>query len=276
MAFDISHSLVIQLRALSKSSKLNLLLPAGIGDCAWVMSKLYPLAKHRDTMVWLPEGEQQRAGHYMDMIGVKHGYLPGLTTNWVWQRHGSPEIVSRGWVSLHANTHLESGHRIEAWYEDKPLSYPKLKFSNKDSYKNSFALLFPGSRNYMNGNLDVSQWVRVAEQLKREFGNVRLIGAGKDVEFVNEIIMRVGGHSHLLDRPLNEVAAAFKSSRCKLFAGVASGPLIAATVEGAKTFLAYPDHLAPMPGTWEPPGSKTGWCFVKDLPKKVQRMEWCA
>lgn len=269
----VSDTFGYQVARLGTDKNLNILLPAGIGDSLWIMGKLKQAHDERGNVkFWLPHGEQQRAGDYLRMIGVNHGYMPGLTTDYVWSREGSPVLPSRGCVSVQANHHLESGFRIEEWYPEIELAYPKMKIEAVDDFGAGFALLFPGSRHYMQQNLTVAQWVAIARNLKEQYGAVRMIGAGNDVEFTEQIIEGFGGEGHLLNRPFDDVAAAFTSPRCKLFIGVASGPLIAATAAGVKTAMAYPRHLAKMPGSWEQPGADTKWCFVNELPTRLEGM----
>jgi hypothetical protein len=264
----IEASLNYRIEELARDEeRLHVLCPAGIGDVAWIGAKLFPLARQRGNLTfWLPEAEQQRAGRYLQLLGVEHGYLPRLTTRWVWNQPGEPELPPRGCVVVQANRHLESGRRIESWYPDLPVKWPRPRLPRSDSTAQEFCLLFPGSRHYMGGNIGVGQWLSIARWLHCHIAPVRLIGAGADIEFVREIAGHYGGGGHLFDRPLEEVLAAAVSARCRVFVGVASGPLIAATYLGARCFYGYPGHLvAKMPGTFEPPEAIYGFCLLQEL-----------
>jgi hypothetical protein len=264
----IEESLNYRIGELSRDeARLHVLCPAGIGDVAWIGAKLFPLARQRGNLTfWLPEPEQQRAGRYLQLLGIEHGYLPRLTTRWVWGQPGQPALPTTGCVAVQANRHLESGQRIERWYHNLPIELPRPRLPLRDSTRFEFCLLFPGSRHYMGGNLGVGQWLRIARWLHCHIAPVRLIGAGADIEFVREIAGHYGGRGHLFDRPLEEVLAAAVSVCCRVFVGVASGPLIAATYLGARCFYGYPGHLvSKMPGTFEPPEATYGSCLLQEL-----------
>jgi len=260
------------IQRLSQSVDLNLLCPAGIGDLAWILGKFHRFAiekkgQGRTVKFWMPFEEQQRAGQYLELLGLDYGYLPGLSTQWVWKQSGAPALANAGCYAIQANRHLENGNRIESWYADRELFYPRLPALEDDASREPFVLLFPGSRNYMMGNLAVRNWAEIAIKLHREIGRVRLVGAGADAEFVGAIANRVGGANHgahLLDRPLREVLAAAQSPLCRGFVGVASGLLIVSTIQGLPCYFLYPQHLGKMPGSWEPPGSRSAWSYVRD------------
>lgn len=271
----LSDCLGERLREMSKSPDLNILLPAGVGDVLWAMCKLQSLVREREAagqrvVIWLPEGEQKRAGAYLDMLGVENDYLPHLETRWVWDRPDQPRIPERGWFSCHANLTLEQGRRLETWYPQLPMEYPMPVLRTPDGYPDRFALIFPGERNYMCGNHRAATWAAMATELQDAFGAVRFVGAHRDVEFVTEVAELAGIDlaDSLINRPLEELFAAIM--RCELFVGVASGPLIAATVVGVPTYMAYPRHLWPeMFGTWEPSWARTGACLINHLPARI-------
>jgi hypothetical protein len=256
------------------SSRLHVLVPAGIGDVAWIGAKLFPIAHQRKNVTFhLPGLEQQRVGCYLDLFGIDYEYNDWLTTDMVWNNmahpSGSPELPRAGCVYVQANRHLETGHRIEEWYPKLKTVWPVPEINHEDYAKRPFCLMFPGSRGYMGRNLSAADWVRVVGWLHRHIAPVRLVGAGQDAEFVQQI----GGMvecTKLIDRPIEEVLAAATSPYCRLFLGVASGPLIAATYMGAPCFFGYPEHLHLMPGTWEQPGAKVVHCLLRDLPGRVR------
>lgn len=274
----LQESLHDRLATLAKSEALNILLPAGIGDTLWAMCKLRGLARRRAAenkavKFWLPEGEQKRAGEYLQLLGVDVAYLPDLKTRWVWDRNGEPSIPERGWISAHANRTLEEGRRIETWYPDLPMEYPKPKIKARDKADEPFVLCFPCIRHYMMGQLPGWDWREMVAIVAREVAPVRMVGAGQDLEFIDEIkgAARNSADNHLLDQPFENVLAAMRSKQCVGMFGVAGGPIIAATVEGVRSFFFYPRHLVDkMPGSWEPPKSQWAHCALGQAPHLVR------
>lgn len=253
--------------------RLNLLCPAGIGDCCWILSKLHAVAAHRPVTFWLPEGEQQRAGEYLRLCGYDARYLLGLTTRWVWGKPGDPELPQVGTVPVHANRHLERGGMLRDWYPVYPLKHPTPQLP-PCPIKGAFVLAFLCHSGYMEGNLDPAQWGMILRRLQERVAPVLLVGAGRDVEFAREVMRGFEpGARTLFDRPLAEVLAAAASPLCRLAFGLAAGPLISAQVGGTPTFMAYPRWLSRMPGTWERFDVLSGWCHTHDLPQAVLRGE---
>jgi len=274
----IKDGLHYKLSQLARDDGLHLLLPAGIGDVAWALAKLLTVIREREAAgqtvtVWLPDGEQHRAGDYLRMLDVKHDYLPGWSTRACWDRPDQPPIPDHGWFSTHANRTLEEGRRLETYYPDLPLIYPRPRIKARDSATGPFVCLFAGTRGYMSGQLPAAYWRGIAERLSKRVAPVRWIGAGADVEFLEEIAPIHKFDGHLIDRPLDEVLAAVTSPLCRGLVGVASGVTISATVAGCRVWLAYPSHLDKMPGSWEQPGAVWDWSYVAELPGKVANGE---
>ena len=265
---DIRNSLKYQLGRLHDSDRLNILVPAGAGDLYWLLAKLHPLIRERKAMVWFPFDEQRRAHDVIEMSGLHdYDYLLGLTTNFIWGRDGQPEIPSRGWVSCHANGHLEAGLRIEDWYPDLPLHYPKLRFDREPPRTDKTILLFTGQRRYFQQNLPAFVWRSMADRMQSAGYTVRFVAAADDTEFVGEIWPQ---GDNIINQPLSAVLAAATAPHCAGMVGVASGPLICAGIAGARVLLGYPSHLPEMPGSWEPPGSNNiHSCRLGELERKM-------
>ena len=250
-----------------KEGALNLLCPAGIGDILWILSKFGKLAKERDIVFWLPAGEQNRAGGLCRMAGLQYGYLPTLTTSWVWGQPGSPALPKEGWAAVQANRHLESGNILERWYPDLPLAYPKLAisyFQKQPEYVVGFMCL----ATYMGGQLTPEDWGNIFQYIQDHVAPVQIVGAGGDVDFAKKVSKFYRSPlAPLYDRPLEEVISVVLKARAVV--GVASGLLITSIAYGVPSVIAYPKHLDKMPGTWEPFNSLWSHCFTENLPQFI-------
>jgi hypothetical protein len=255
-----------------RKETLHVLCPAGVGDFLWIWMKFWSVARSRPVRFWFPGEGQRRAGECAALVGAGYGYLPGLTSDWVWGREGQPPLPpGSGWVSVQANQHLEAGQPLSSWYPELPLAPPEPVLPAPAAAAGPHAYAFIGSRDYMEGNLSAETWVRILARVE-EVMPVTVVGAGSDVEFAQEVLREHGKGTiaALFDRPLVEVLSVARSSHLAL--GVAGGPTIAALCLGIPSLLAYPRWLHRMPGTWEPAGSRWDWCFVSELERKVDWM----
>lgn len=246
--------------------RVNLLVPAGVGDLYWT------LCKFRDSgaVFWIPESEQHRAGGLAQMAGVEYGYLTGLTTPYLWSRPGTPKIEGPGVYELHPNRHLEDGKRLEAWYPVLPLEYPKLAHRHQLLGQSDHVFVFMCGDNYMAGQLSPEIWASTLSILEDRHGQIVLCGAAGDVEHARKVNQLMGGSClTLFDRPLNEVLAWITASR--LCVGVASGLTILAICHQIPTLIAYPRHLGKMPGSWEPLESRWRYCYLDSLQECVMK-----
>lgn len=247
--------------------RLHLMCPAGIGDLAWIVCKMGPLARKRRIKFWIPGSEQKRCGEYLGLLGLDYGYIdrPDFKTVWVWSRPAAPHLPSgNGWVSLHANSFVNDGERIEKWYPALPCAWPDTKAKGV-KLKDDFVLMFACTRWYMGGQRPPKEWAAIAKHIAETVAPVKFFGAHNDVDFAKEIQQDCNAEG-IFDRPFKEVLQLMKSPQCKAVVGVASGPLIVNVYEGhAPTLLAYPDHLAKMPGSWEPPDAKWHSCKLGEI-----------
>jgi hypothetical protein len=256
---------------LSKDS-INVLCPAGIGDLYWIYSKLHVLKD--GAIFWFPGEENRRAGQLADILGIRYGYLPGLTTDFVWSQPGNDTFGNRQTIIVQANRHLESGKPLHDWYPEIHTHYPQVSSGFiPPAKKDSYVCVFTCSKNYMGGQLHSTVWANMIKCIIHSTGSkVALIGAGSDVELLREI--KGTYHSfndHVIevyDRPLTEVFGWIQHSRA--FIGVASGLSIIATSSlGVPVITGYPRHLDKLPGTFEPETSAHDWVFLDQLPDYI-------
>lgn len=97
--------------------QIHILTASGIGDTAWVWSKLWKLAETRDVTFWFPEaGGYNRVKPYCDLVGMKYGgTLSDLDIRFLLEQPGefTPEDYESGGVFyVHANKHIEEGNPL--------------------------------------------------------------------------------------------------------------------------------------------------------------------
>lgn len=246
-------------------ARLHLLCPSGIGDFLWIWSKWQTLAKTRPVTFWFPGEEPRRADQMAALVGADCGYLPGLRTTWVWEQPGEPAVPEAGGVlAVQANRHLEAGHRLETWYAAWPLSYPHLSIPTETQTR-PYVLAFLASEAYMGGNLSALAWAQLCRHIEATIAPVRLVAGRQDARFAQAVLRGYPATiPPLLERPLAEVLAAASGAVAML--GVAGGPIIAAQMLGlCPTLIAYPAHLAAMPGSWEREDVPTATCLINQV-----------
>lgn len=252
-----------------KPDRTNILCPSGIGDLYWIVSKFWDSADN--AIFWFPGEENRRAGPLADILGVDYGYLPGLTTDFVWSQPGSDPIDGRNTLVVQANRHLESGKHIRDWYPELELHYPAIIVGYTPPSIGDYICVFTCSHHYMGGQLHPTVWANMIKCLIQSTGKkVVLIGAGSDVPFCREIettYQQNGTCIGVYDRPLTEVMAWIKGSDGLI--GVASGFSIISTCIGVPTITGYPRHLDKLPGTFEPEAATHDWVFLDQLPEYI-------
>lgn len=255
---------------LSKDN-INVLCPAGIGDLYWIYTKLYVLKER--AIFWFPGEEKRRAGQLADILGITYGYLPGLTTDFVWSQPGDDPFESRKTVIVQANRHLESGKGLHEWYPEIDTEYPDIQSGYiPPAPQQSYISVFTCAKNYMGGQLHSTVWANIIKCIIHTTGlKVALIGAGPDVELLREIQGTYssfqGNVIEVYDKPFTEALGWIQNS--KAFIGVASGMSIISSCIGVPTIAGYPRHLDKLPGTFEPEGSIDDWVFLDQLPDYV-------
>lgn len=264
---------VFQERLPISDGQLHFLVPGGTGDNLWIVGKLWQVCMERQVTFWLPAGEQKRSGDLFRMFGLPYGYMPDLTTEWIWSRPGSPPIPDTGAIlSVQPNRHLEHGHRIEKWYPEYEFRNP-VEFIDQSTMlygptagASGYVVGFMSQERYMEhgGNLKPGQWARIWRMVEDTIGPVVLIGAGKDVEFAEEVLKFFNPtHEPMFNAPFDAVMALFAGAKCTI--GAHAGPLILSTYMGIPTLQGMPRWLAPMAGTWEPEDAPWGAVYLDEL-----------
>ena len=250
--------------------KTNILCPSGIGDLYWIYSKFRAFAS--ESIFWFPGDENHRAGPLAEMLGIDYGYMPGLTTDFVWSQHSDQEYVHRKTLVVHANRHLEAGNHIKDWCPSMPLDYAQIRSGFQPPITTPYVCMFTCARHYMGGQLHSTVWANMIKCIMQSTGiQVVLIGAGSDVELIHEI--KNTYHSlqktviSVCDQPLSEVLGWLQNSNALI--GVASGFTILSTCLGVPTIAGYPRHLLKLPGTFEPKDSLHDWVFLDQLPEYI-------
>lgn len=256
-----------------EEGRLHILLPAGIGDVAWVWSKFHAVVAERPVTFWLPKDEPHRAHDLLTLYGADVGFMPSLETKWVWDQPSSPILPDTcGIVAIQANRHLEAGRRIEKWYPDLPFRNPFPKTGGAVSYKNTvgspqYVAVSMGAHDYMEGNLLPDQWAKLLRKIEKNVAPVLLLASRRSEAFLKLVLERFDPtYAPAVSVPLGEMMGVLQNA--KAYIGLASGLTILATYGGVPTFHAYPRWLRPMPGTWETPDGVWDWCHVADLTEK--------
>lgn len=263
-----------------RDGQLHFLKPAGVGDMLWDWSKLYAVAQKRNVTFWFPEAEQQRSAGLGAMLGFRCGYLPGLSSDWVWAQKGDPEMPDSGAVlPVHSNKHLNTGVHIDRWYPQIPFKNPCDDMRiNTAVYKLEvgaprYAVVFMCHEGYMEGNLLPGAWARIIKHIEDTVAPVLIVAAAKDVPFAMKVCdLWYPTIAPVFDAPLEQVALIL--SRAVATFGIASGITILSTYLGTPTLQAYPYWLSKMPGSWEDNRAVWGACFVDELEDKVKSGNW--
>src|SRR5690349_16946285 len=53
------------------NGEINFVVPEGIGDDGWIISKLWSICEKRDCMFYFNQGIYSRVGPYLDLMGLK-------------------------------------------------------------------------------------------------------------------------------------------------------------------------------------------------------------
>ena len=262
------------------NGQMHFLVCPGLGDLAWVMAKFIPL-KDRCTF-WFNNDQYKRQSQYADMLGIKYDFCD-VDIARLYEAPGEfseQEITDGGFIGyLHANTHIESGKRIEDWHPFLPRVNPA-PFGRWGgfTYRNRIPqqiTVHMASANYQEGNWPPKAWAKALRHIEENYGPVTVVGAFWDTKFAERVFETYQPANSMLDQPLADVIETIRTSRAMI--GFDSGICILAKYMGVPTMQYYPKWLRTdtpsarhpngtnMPGSWEfDAHPKSGWGFVED------------
>lgn len=255
------------------------LLPSGIGDVAWCVSKLWKVAEERECVFVTPEaGNFNRVDPYLDLMGLKHERrhidirrlleFPG--------EFDKGEYDNGGVFFIHANRHIEEGKPLhescpkywkykiasnnytitvpaskDTWHPWLPFKNPA-PFIERQRHRNGhYLVVHMASESYCEGNWFPRLWARLIREIeqKRQLP-VMLMGAKWDEPMVEKV-------SEIYEPAMPPcIGQTFETALTRIvnsigMIGVDSGLSIMATYLGLPALRAYPRWLHLMPGTWE-------------------------
>lgn len=232
------------------NGKIHLLCPDGIGDFAWLYSKLKALVDQgRDVTFWFNSTESNRVRPYAEMLGITH-YFTYIDIRELLEYPGEftqDEYEEGGAFYVHPNVHLGEGKRLKDWH-------PQYEFQNPapilpDTPKTDEIIVYMASAQYMEGNWFPAGWARTIERIEKNYGPVRIIGAAWDKPFAEKVLEFYKPSAVTLAQPLQDVLPIVKSAKAML--GIASGMTILSTYLRTPTWILYPRCLSDLRGTWE-------------------------
>lgn len=253
---------------------LKIYVPAGIGDFSWIYSKLCRL--QRPLSVQFSTGGPPRScpmteilpwvrhASYgsMPWLRLKSKALPADTLSTELDGYGDQVAY------LEANTHLESGKRIELWMPDLQVNhhyhldipYVRVKEAIDVLPSRDYVAIFTSGvsqvKNWKAWN--EHDWVNFMDMFRRQIADIDfvLIGAGWDVEMaarVEGLAKRRRIRFTNLANKLHLGSSLSVLKMAKYFVGFPSGLTILADVLYVRTTMFYPKSLQHMPGTYADP-----------------------
>jgi hypothetical protein len=255
---------------------LNLVVPAGIGDVSWILSKIVNVKDDFDFNIQVCDGWPHRtvpflkmfpwirevaysADSYPDIVDFQSRHK--LTT---WERVAN---CGFGRILLAPNPHLEQGRRLEDWLPDLPTDFHYVIPTGFESEVKADKILKDVDTKYVYGISAASY--RGSEAWKtwghEEWSRflTRWLSIKPSVKFIF-----MGGfwddltHSIYEEFEVNSIDAVGKTDfgaaveihkRIKGYVGFSSGLGIIRTVLGLKTFMLWPDHQIELSTSWAPP-----------------------
>jgi hypothetical protein len=273
-------------------------VPAGIGDFIWLAMKLINTGEK--FKIRLPDGSPQRGHQILQLLPQlveSHEYTPRLSyrkladnniqnTKKNWDEIGEKEFY------LSANSHLESGYRLEEFLPDLLISY-RLKYDTKAEDKIYAKTLLPDGPKYIAiytsaygttrnwGFWDENQWLILIMLIweKRQDVSFVIIGAEWDVDLSSKLMALIKQSGipfvNTVGRPLSTVIEIMKRLTYGFY--FPSGlPILNETLGGAGSVMFYPPFLKPMINSWaEPERIKNGTIKECLFCKPKQIFDWC-
>lgn len=99
-------------------------LPPGIGDCSWVISKVFHLFSKRDVGIKVSDGHPHRSSDFIDLLPVKNlGFTP-----WQFPEGAIPvttdlDSLPDGEYKIECNSALEMGMKLNMIFPQQPTNY---------------------------------------------------------------------------------------------------------------------------------------------------------
>lgn len=249
-------------------------LPAGLGDCAWVLMRLINSGERFHFKI--PDGTPQRGKQIFDLlpqVAESCTYTPELSYSKIDKQNAA--IKGKKWTdikqqsfTLSANTWLEQGNRLEKWLPDLPISY-RLDYKTTTGDKIAAYNLLPDSNHYIgiygsaysnarNWNMwGHEEWFTLARMIHERNTDIRfvLIGATYDTDLADQLMAKFWEHKipfvSTIGQPLSVVIEILK--RLAYFIGFPSGLSILNETLGKDTLMFYPKHLKLMMNAWAHP-----------------------
>lgn len=246
---------------------------AGIGDNIWLLMKLINSGEKFDFQ--LPDGKPQRGKQIFDLlpqVANSAEYVPGLSyrtlkANNIQNRKKNWKQITEEDFYLTCNEHLETGHRLELFLPDLPISF-KLDYDTADSIER-IQEQFPGTKEYIGiygsaysttrawGFWDEKKWfdlIRMVHARNPDYVFV-IIGAEWDIDLGRNLVelLRLHDIPHIntIGQSLGDVVEIMK--RLKYFFSFPSGLGIMAPTVSCQVTMFYPPHLVKMINAWASP-----------------------
>jgi hypothetical protein len=251
-------------------------VPAGIGDFIWLAMKL--INSGEKFNIKLPDGSPQRGHQILELLPELVGgyqYTPKLSYKKINENNIQSYKSKWGQITekefyLSANTHLESGFRLEKFLPDLPITY-RLKYDTKAEDKIMARTLLPDGPKYIGiytsayGNARhehyngwaTEEWVWLIDQLhmgNKDFVFV-IIGAPYDADLSNmvmrEMLLRGIRFVNTVGQPLSAVIEILK--RQFYFIGFPSGLSILNETLGQNGLMFYGYRITGIINSWADP-----------------------
>lgn len=269
-----------------------------MGDCAWVLSRIQSVGETFNFII--PDGLPQRGKQIFDLlpqIANSCTYGSGLSyrkideNNILHSRTYWAKIIEKKFY-LSANTHLETGNRIEKFLPDLPVSYTlNFQTTDKDNmkarglmnevkhYVGIYTSAYGTTRNW--GFWDEKLWFELIERVyrKRMDSVFVIIGASWDVDLSNKLMdMLLNAKIPFINtvgQPLPVVIEIMKLLDYGFY--FPSGlPIIGEYIKVKGSVMFYPPHLRKMINSWADLERTESGVFKECLfctPKEI--FNWC-
>lgn len=263
--------------------QLHFLCPSGIGDFAWIYAKLWSVAEKRDVTFWFPNDEYKRVRPYCNLLGLKCEFCTIDMKECIDSpcNYEEEDWKDGGIFYLHANTHVESGERLENFLPWLPIKNPapdRVTRWQGDKVSENYIVLHMGHHGYGEGNWPPRLWAKAVKTIQEHFNlPVMPIGAFWDKKFMEDVLLHVDVKK-LPCMDQNFEYALKTIVRSKGFIGVDSGLAIMSKYLGVPTLQAYPSWLVNptptkrnpkgthMPGAWELDAHPLStWCLMDEI-----------